>query len=203
MTTVRSSQHLDFKPASPALWQQVSEHREASGSPRTQNSLTSLGAGESRPSKLPSFPQTHLAPKSTLPLSAVTSRSAKRIGNQRSGRCRFAFPLYLVLSCVNDLGPWDQIECQLIRETGNYQPGHVLEWVCFNWKKVQTEEELIIYWCSCKWLGATLPYHEELYYPRVWPSHKLVDFWFRPSKTHTLRNNENARRRNFPKKDDK
>ena len=70
---------IDFKPASPALWQQVSKHREASGSPHAQNSLTSLGAGESRPSKLPSFPQTCLAPKSTLPLSAVTSRSAKRI----------------------------------------------------------------------------------------------------------------------------
>ena len=57
-----------------SMWQQVSEHREeASGSPRAQNSLTSLGAGESRPSKLPSFPQTCPAPKSTLPLSAVTS----------------------------------------------------------------------------------------------------------------------------------
>ena len=73
---------LSFLPNScsnTALWQQVSEHREASGSPRAQNSLTSLGVGESRPSKLPSFPQTCLAPKSTLPLSAVTSRSAKRI----------------------------------------------------------------------------------------------------------------------------
>ena len=29
---------------------------------------------------MPSFPQTCLAPKSTLPLSAVTIRSAKRIG---------------------------------------------------------------------------------------------------------------------------
>ena len=37
---------VDFKPASPALWQQVSEHLEASGSPRAQNSLTSLGAGK-------------------------------------------------------------------------------------------------------------------------------------------------------------
>ena len=81
MTTVRLSH----------LWQQVSEHREASGSPRAQNSLTSLGAGESRPSKLPSFPQTHLAPKSTLPLSAVTSRSASQIEQSRAAVTNIPF----------------------------------------------------------------------------------------------------------------
>ena len=56
------------------------------------------------------------------------------IRNQRGSRCCFASPWYPVLSCVNDLGPWDQIECQLISEAGNYHPGHVLEWVHFNRK---------------------------------------------------------------------
>ena len=35
---------------------------------------------------------------------------------------------------------------QSISEAGNYRPGHVLEWVHFNRKQVQTEEELVIYW---------------------------------------------------------
>ena len=58
---------VDFKPASPALWQQVSKHREASGSPPTQNSLTSQGGGEA------GLVNCLVSPKPVqLPLSAVT-----------------------------------------------------------------------------------------------------------------------------------
>ena len=42
--------------------------------------------------------------------------------------------------------PWSWIECRLISEAGNYQPGRVLEWVYFNRKQVQTEEEPANYW---------------------------------------------------------
>ena len=82
----------------------------------------------------------------------MSSGHCDGIRNQRGGSCCFASPWYLVFSCVNDScvndsSPWGQMECQLISEAGNYQPGRGLEWVHFNRKQVQTEKNLF-YWCN-------------------------------------------------------